>query len=121
MALPFHIDAEKMEEPIYKISIGAHCEAAGAAVPGAVARRSASAVRANMRFVSYLRSVERLTAGGQVHHEGCKSKDPMPAAMSSPTCPCTDRGCSAKVRFDPPTRTFAPRPAAMDISADAPV
>jgi hypothetical protein len=24
--LPFYIDAEKMEEPIYKISIGAHCE-----------------------------------------------------------------------------------------------
>ena len=55
------------------------------------------------------------------HHDGCRSKDPTPAAMSSPICPCTDNGCSAKVRFDPPTRTLAPRPAAMDISADAPV
>ncbi len=51
---------------------------------------------------------------------GCSSRTPTPAAMSRPTCSCTESGCSATVRFDPPTRTLAPRPAAMDISADAP-
>jgi hypothetical protein len=57
----------------------------------------------------------------KTHQDGCRSKDPTPAAMSSPIWPCTDTGCSATVWFDPPTRTFAPRPAAIDISAEAPV
>ena len=41
----------------------------------------------------------------------CSSSEPMPAAILSPSWPCTDNGCSATDRFDPPTRTLAPRPA----------
>ena len=57
----------------------------------------------------------------RTHQYGCNSNWPIPAAISSPTCPCTDTGCSAMVLFDPPTKTLAPRPAATDTSADAPV
>ena len=64
--------------------------------------------------------VERGRAGRSPRPDAAPTA-PMPAAISSPTCPCTDNGCSATVRFDPPTSTLAPRPAATDTSAVAPV
>src|SRR5271170_6291018 len=54
------------------------------------------------------------------YRTGCNSRSPIPAATSRPTCPCTDSGCNATVRFDPPTRTLAPRPEATETSAVAP-
>ena len=52
---------------------------------------------------------------------GCNSMAPMPPAMSRPAWPCNDGyGCSDTVRFDPATRTLAPRPAATETSAVAP-
>ena len=50
----------------------------------------------------------------------CSSSAPTPAATFSPTWPWTESGCSATERFDPPTNTLAPRPAASVASAVAP-
>ena len=43
-----------------------------------------------------------------------------PTARLSPTELSTETGCNATVRLEPPTRTLAPRPAAMVTSPVAP-
>src|SRR5579864_8361764 len=59
-------------------------------------------------------------AGTVIYWARCSSSELTPAAILSPVWPCTESGCSATERFEPPTSTLAPRPAAMDASADAP-
>src|SRR6185436_20283191 len=54
------------------------------------------------------------------YRAGRRSKPATPAATFRPACPCTDTGCRATVRFEPPTSTFAPRPAPTVASAVAP-
>ena len=41
-----------------------------------------------------------------------------PAATSTPTCACTEKGCRLNERLEPPTSAFAPRPT--PAVADAP-
>jgi len=94
----------------------------GDAAAGKMQSARHSLVRAPRVVQDVLVDERRTRLGsGRVYHDGCRSRDPTPAAMSRPNCPCTDSGCNATVRFDPPTRMLAPRPAAIDISADAPV
>ena len=64
-----------------------------------------------------LRTAPRRTA---IYWARCSSSELTPAAILSPVWPCTESGCSATERFEPPTSTLAPSPAAIDISADAP-
>ena len=51
---------------------------------------------------------------------GCSSTSAMATAALTPVLPCTLTGCSEIERFDPPTSTFAPPPAANDASAATP-
>ena len=51
---------------------------------------------------------------------GRRRSSATPTARLSPTWPVTDSGCSATVRFEPPTSTLAPSPAATVASAVAP-
>ena len=44
----------------------------------------------------------------------------IPTARLTPTCPCSDSGCSEMVRLEPPTRTFAPPPRPSEASPLAP-
>ena len=44
---------------------------------------------------------------------GRSRRSATPIATLSPTWPCTETGCNATVRLEPPTSTLAPRPAAM--------
>src|SRR5262249_200299 len=54
------------------------------------------------------------------HRAGRNVSSATPAATLRPACPCTERGCSAMVRSEPPTSTLAPRPAPTVASAVAP-
>jgi hypothetical protein len=49
-----------------------------------------------------------------------KRREATARARLIPICPFTEIGCKATVRFEPPIRTFAPRPAASETSALAP-
>ena len=63
----------------------------------------------------------RLTAWAANYCARCNSSEPMPAAALRPTWPCTDSGCNATERFDPPISALAPTPAPTVASAWAPV